>query len=180
MNETTIDIIQELLKTDSTNIGDIICKYDEYQSKKFAFQCADKNNETEREKELFEELVKRSNLLDDKCFLEYDIYKETKIEQSFQDLCQLYSKIVNLEIKKVNMFEITNNLHILNKHLYDKLCIIFDPKQIVLQLEKLQIVDYDNNDINECRIDLYQDVLFKYTFYDMFDLLYYCNAYTTT
>ena len=163
MNSPTIKLIQELLKTDSTDIETLLSKYKEYESKVFAFQCADKDIESEREKELFTELLKRSNDPNDTFFVEFDNYNKKKIDDAFQELCQLYGKIMASEIKKVNMFEITTRLCTLNKDVYDKLCRIFDPTQIVLKLEKIQIVDYDGNNIEKCRFDLYQDILFIYS-----------------
>tara|TARA_B100001094_G_C18143037_1_gene779042 strand:+ start:650 stop:1198 length:549 start_codon:yes stop_codon:yes gene_type:complete len=171
----TIEIIQELLKTDSNDFETLLGKYNEYQSKLFAFKCAGKIIETQREKELYQELDIRSKDHNDKFFIEFETYNETKKEQAFQELCQMYSKIMNAEIKKVNMFEIIERLCVLDKEIFDKLCIIFDPKQIVLKLDDIKIVDKDGKDMNACREDLYKDVLFKYDFRNLFDILYYCN-----
>lgn len=174
----TLEILQSLLKTSATDFEQLHGLYNQYQSYNWALSCANINNETEIDQALHNEFQKRfTNSFDtDPFFIEFKKFHDIQVDKAYNEVFHIYKSIVDETITSLNLYKITNKLKLLSSEKFLDLCNNFDPKLIINKIEKnIKIIDNENNDFDECRFDLYKEILFKYNFNSIMDILEYCN-----
>ncbi len=170
----TFELIQKLLKTNSSDLKEIDEMFREYQSKQITSYCANIDVNSKDDVLILNELKKRKLDPNDDFFKEYNFSKRERQNKAFIYLLENYQKIM-ITNNDVNIYGIINNLRLIDYDIFKSLCKMYNPKKIVKKIEKLKIINNEGNCMDVNRFNLYKHVLCKFDFVDLKNLLTYCE-----